>query len=371
MRFVEFLITEAKQDVINLGYPPIIASMLYQRFGKLAFLFGKWYRDCKTNDPDNKDWFQLCHWSIFKHNENLSDLVKLYDATTDSESYSKMLDFVGWQNNKHFYDEFYLAKQREALKKQIEQTFFGDSFFTYYSLPTAIIDGTEKNIAPYKNLSFWDAQKKFDKKRIFQEMTPLKVYPNGYKWINVGKRCHLVGHLMKNCGSAGVMSLDPDRTIIALFDKTNKPHVVVTYSPNEKRISGDEGVASSEVKSLYHNYILDLAQTLGVNFDASRTKSTFLKLKYLLRNKISNIQKLRPSSVYDEYFVFTTLNGREYYTNGSEVLPADELRRLGNYAFKNKTGSLVANAFNHVNRQYMDPQLGINYIPLNQFIQAN
>jgi hypothetical protein len=363
---MSFLFLESKQDIISLGYPSIIATIMYQQFGKNAVILAKWYKNYKSYKGEDKDWWKLNHWSLRRDHPTLSDLTYLYDATKDSNSYKKALEFLDWSDDEEFYDDYYLQDQRESIKTEIEETFLNETFFKWFSLPKAVIDGKITDIAPYKDLPFLEAQTKFDKKQIFQEKTPLKIYSNGYKWIDVGKKCYLVGQLMKNCGSTGVMSLDNDRTMIVLFDKQNKPHAVVTYSPNEKRISGDQGKASTEVKSKYHDYIIDLTKILNVKFDTERTKSDFLKVKYLLRDKIVDIYKLK-SGIWDKLFTFTTRDGKRFYTNSSDVLPESDVLKLKNYPFKNRTGSLVGNVFNHVNRQNFPPQLGLNFIRLQDF----
>jgi hypothetical protein len=132
---------------------------------------------------------------------------------------------------------------------------------------------------------------------------------------------------MKNCGSAGLMSWDEDRTIVALFGPTNKPHVMVTYSPNEKRISGDECAGSSQVKPEYHRYVLDLAEHLSATFDVSKTKSTALGVKYLLRNKAQSIEQLDAGEdPYDSYFRFV-MDGKVFYTNGNYVISEADMER--------------------------------------------
>jgi hypothetical protein len=184
------------------------------------------------------------------------------------------------------------------------------------------------NLQPYKDLSFSEAKDRYDNIRIFDTKQLIKIYKNGWKWIDVGNRCQLVGKLMKNCGSAGVMSWDEDKTILTLFDKNNKPHVVVTYSPNEKRISGDEGAASTEVKGKYHRYILDLAEHLGVKFDAEKSKSKSLKIKSMLRNRLKNIKKLRGNDLFSEYYEIVLDDGKEYYSDGYSIVAKNDVMAI-------------------------------------------
>lgn len=362
------IITESKQNIMGLGYPELIASLFNQKFGKNAFLLARWYREYKTRDP-NKNWWTTSH-SNFRE-LSLNDLIDLYHATDNPENYVqtlKKLDLAVDENE--VYDENYLQKQKEYIKEEIERKFFSQTFFTYNTLVSDIISGKLKNIAPYKKMNFWEAQKRYDQKNIFEDKKPIKVYKNGFKWIDVGKRCQLVGHLMKNCGSAGVMSMDEDRTMIALFDTENKPHVVVTYSPNEKRISGDQGVASSEVKAKYHRYVLDLAQMLGAQFDVEKSKSKLLKMKYILQNKATNIQRIPTNSVFDEYFRFN-MNGNTYYSNGYYVVSQQDMQKAqnaiqnGQINLRNQQPSILKTLFNGHN-QFDLTQLGVQYTPLNQ-----
>jgi len=360
------LIVESKQNIVNLGYPEIIAKLFYKKFGKYAYLLSKWYRDYRTGDP-SKNWFSWVH-SNFR-SVSLVDLIDLYNASTSSEAYIKALEKLDITPDEHeVYDQYYLQENKENLMRQMEDMIFSEGFFNQ-SLATDIISGKLKNVSQYKDMSYWNAQHKYDEKSIFQDRQPLKVYNNGFKWIDVGKRCMLVGHLMKNCGSAGVMSMDEDRTMIALFDPKNLPHVVVTYSPNQKRISGDEGIASTEVKSKYHRYVLDLSQLLGAKFDAEKTKSKFLKLKSLLQGKATGIQKIS-GSLFDEFYKFN-IGGQVYYTNAytavsqQDMLKAQEAIKSGQINLGNKQRSMIKMLFNHLNQPIL-AHMGVKYILINQ-----
>lgn len=363
------LIFESKQELVNLGYPPLIAKMFYQKFGKNAYLLGKWYRDYKSNE-ETDNWFNYVHNDF--RTTSLPDLIALYQSTDSSENYIqtlKKLDISSDEEDE--YGEYELRDQREALESQIEDKMFSEIFFSYYGIINDIISGKLKNIAPYKDLKFWDAQYKYDQKNIFQDQPPLKSYNNGLRWINIGKKCHLVGNLMKNCGSAGVMSNDADRTMIALFDNENKPHVVVTYSPNEKRISGDEGVASTEVKAKYHRYVLDLAKFLGANFDVDKSKSKLLGLKYNLQGKATGISKVSfDGGPYDNYYTFN-IGPQIYYTDSRTAVSKDDIERVrqgiqsGQLNLRNKQSSIIKTVFNHYNQDDLR-NMGIQYTLINQ-----
>jgi hypothetical protein len=358
----ESFLMESKQSIIGLRYPEIIAKLLYKRFGQNAFIIAKWYRESRFSDkvPDNW-WLQIT--GDFRRTPSLYDLTTLYAATTSEEEYLKVLDKLELSRD-DFVD---LEEQRQALKVQIEKQFFDDFFFTY-SLPADIMSGKLKDMSPYKNLTFWDAQYKYDEKNIFQDTTPVKTYKNGFKWINVGKRCTVVGHKMRNCGSAGLMSLDSSAVMIVLFGPENTPHVVVTYSPKEKRISGDQGGASTEVKSKYHSYILDLAKTLEATFDADKSKSTFLKMKYLLQGKATNLRQINQDSAYDKLFMFN-MQGKVYYSNGQVAVTKEDVEKAQNaikqgvLTLQSKQRSMIKNIFSHRN-QDMLAKFGVKYIML-------
>jgi hypothetical protein len=249
-------------------------------------------------------------------------------------------------------------------KKEIIEKFFDLVFFKANTIILDIISGKLKDLTPYKDLGFWDAELKYDERRIFQEMKSIKTYKNGYKWINVGPRCYLMGKYMKNCGSSGVMSSDKDRTLLGLFDINNKPHVIVTYSPNEKRISGEEGVYYSEVKPEYHEYVLDLAETLGVDFDTSRSKSQLLQLKYILKGKISNIKLVYKTS-FDEYFRFN-IGNKIYYTNGTDVVSLEDVLKIRELVKQKKIElkchpqNIIKAMFNHYNQSIIQ-SFGVKY----------
>lgn len=327
MNFKEFLLNESKQDIVNLGIPRVVADIFYEKFTKNSFRIAKWYAD--YNDYAVRDHGD--NWWMRKHSSwtevGLADFVKMYNASDNLEDYKKT--YSGIYEKEPSIEEYELPEQKEWLKKRIEADLFEGAFFNF-SLIKDIASGKLTNLAPYKSLEFSKAQDRYDKKNIFKDRKPLKVYENGWKWIDVGKSCNLVGNLMKNCGSSGLMSDDEDRTIIALFDKGNKPHVMVTYSPNQKRISGDEGAGSSAVKDKYSDYVLDLADFLNVELK-SRTqisKSKLLSLKYYFKDRLKEIERLYTDPPYSEYFLIVLNNGKEYYSDGHSVVEKDSIDNL-------------------------------------------
>ena len=326
---LEFLLlTESsKQSLLNLGFPEVIASLIWDEFGSNAYTVAKWYKDSHgyffRDGEFPKDWWKRINTSFGKI--DLKDILNLYEAAAVSEEqYNEVRKSLELRTGEPFDQEEVLASLRDELKRQ----FLGkDSmFFSYDDLIVDIRKKTLVDLKPYKNLSFEDAKDKYDKKKVFKDATPIKTYENGWKWINAGKKCQLVGKLMKNCGSTGVMSSDPDRTMLVLFDKGNKPHVVVTWSPNEKRISGDEGGAGSAVKEPYHDYILDLVDTLGAELETGNARSEALKLRYTLKGQVKSIEKVPTQSQFaSEYFRVTTNEGTVYYTDSYRFVPEEAI----------------------------------------------
>ena len=323
MRFREFVLTESKQNIVSIGFPEVIASVLYERIGKHAFLIAKWFKEYNSwrSRAEDKEW-----WNVAAREKRLNSpislatLTDLYAATKDEDSYNQILDQLGFENDGYHN----LEEDRVNWKNEIEEELFKNVLFSK-TIVQDIMSGKLKNVSPYKKLNVEQAVEKYDQKNVFQDTQPIKQYPNGLRWIDVGKKCELVGKQMKNCGSAGLMSMDKDRTMIALFDKSNNSHIVVTYSPNERRISGDQGGASSEPKEKYHDYILDLAKHLGATFDADKSKSTLLKMKSLF-GPDAQVQRVGKHDTYNQFFKFNR-NGQEYYSNGSKMVSADDFAR--------------------------------------------
>jgi hypothetical protein len=172
------------------------------------------------------------------------------------------------------------------------------------------------------------------------------------------------------------MSMDENRTILALFGPNNKPHVMVVYSPGEKRISGDECSGSTPVKPEYHDYVLDIANHLGVRFDEAKSKSTSLRVKYLLRDKADSLEQIHfrdsDNFSYDEYFRFTS-DGQEYYTNGSTVVSGADVAKVkemidsGELELRYPDKDTYKAVLYGSNLQQL-ADLGIKYTPIYKFV---
>ena len=367
------LLAESKQSIVNLGFPEVIASILYEKYGKNAFVVSKWYKDYFTEDyeaMDNKTWWRRANTEYSLKQLGLTDLIMLYDAAKISfEEYNKIKKQLELEIDDT--QEFNKSEKLQDLREEISRGFFKKVFFSR-NLIIGIDSGKIIDLHPYANLTFREANEKYEKKSIFSDKTPVKKYPNGWRWVDAGAKCDLIGGMMKNCGSTGVMSADKDRTMLTLFDEQNIPHVVATYSPNEKRISGVEGQASTAVKNEYADYVIDLVKTLGAELDYDREKSKFLKLKYALGNKLKSLKKIPNESDYDEYYVLVTSDNKTYYTNSYEMISKEDVDKINFKMFKPQPKNIVEKiklVFGYYNKEkILDANPDIKYIRDSQFI---
>lgn len=324
--FIGNLLSESKQNIVNLGFPPVIASIFFENFGPKAFLLAKWFKDYKNyrNLENNIWWSKSDSGNIFSKREfRLPDMIYMYEAAAsgDMERYQTARK----ENDFSLKDDIDLVDAARLWKLEIKESFLEDTFFNSVFVKD-IVSGKISDLKPFSNITYQAAQDKYDKKRVFKEAEPLKTYPNGWKWINVGPKCQLVGGLMNNCGSTGVMSSDPDRSMITLFDPRHKPHVVVTWSPNDKRISGDEGAGSTPVKDIYQDYVFDLAKTLGANFDFERTKSPIMKIKGAVGPE--NVKSITPAGGSTHYNKVELVNGEVWFTNGYHFASESDILKM-------------------------------------------
>jgi len=357
------LIKESKEIITGLGYPETIARLFYIDFPKHATLIARWFKEYYNGKNDN--WFRQIR-PINGSENSLYELAYFYDSTFNKDNYIKALKYFDMDyEDEENYSDYDLEDQRKELLEELKDMFSKNTFFRNVVIQD-IKSGKLTNLAPYKKMTFHEASDKYDKQRVFKETKPLKTYPNGYKWINVGPKCGLLGTQMKNCGSAGLMSYDKDKTILALFSKGNKPHVMVTYSPNEKRISGDQGAASTEVKEKYHDYILDLATVLNAEFDYVKSKSDLLKLKYKFKGLISNIEII-DSDIYKKIYKFNKQT-QVFYTDGNWIISEIDAKKVADLKqIKNFKSALKSMFLLPIYEKESLLQNGIHFVKLNDF----
>ena len=88
IKLKSLLLLESKQDIVNLGYPELIASMFYQKLGNLAFIIAKWYKDYHHSSGNDKGWFKWSH-NHSSRSLGIADMVGLYYSTDNIEHYLK------------------------------------------------------------------------------------------------------------------------------------------------------------------------------------------------------------------------------------------------------------------------------------------
>lgn len=363
------LVTENKQELINQGFPPIVATIFFEEFGNKAHLFARWFKEYHNYSKAADDrWWSLNMGGYSRNEITLADLIYLHskavagdpnaflDARREldlAEDPDRSMTFSRHRRTREeILETLDLAETAASLKAAIKEKLLADVFFSKV-LIKAILSGELTDLKPYVKLSLNDATEKFEKKKITTG-TPVKVYPNGWKWLNVGPKCELVGNKMKNCGSAGVMSWDSAKTMVVLFDKGNKPHVVTTWSPTEKRLSGAEGVASTPPKESYEDYILDLAKTLGARIDWEKSKSKTLALKALFTAE--NVASIKSLGGYFPNYQITFKNGETWFTDGYGFIPQAEVQKaMPNY--ENNLSIAVARMLGADRNNYKDVTL--------------
>lgn len=331
MTSLKSFLTESKQSLINIGFPEIAASIFQEKFGRNTNLIGKWFKEYETEGRGQEvtpDWWSQTQRGFGRI--SLADLTELYPKAAlvirgknSVENYNALRTHYGLEP---MAAEDVNERHLRFIRIDIENLLDKSLFFSR-NIIKAILSGKLKDLKPYKDLTYQDANRKFESKTIFDDKKPIKVYPNGWKWIDAGKKCDIVAGQMKNCGSVGVMSMDRDATMMTLFDPNNVAHVVVTYSPNEQRLSGDEGQASSAVKDEYADYVLDLANVLGATIDDG-TKSYYIKMKSTLGSNLQSLSTVPGSNNYNHYYILQMADGQQYYTDSFSAISKTDVEKI-------------------------------------------
>ena len=368
-----YILAESKQSIINLGYPEIVAKLYYAEFGNKAYLLARWYQEYQSaglSDNHKKDWFKM-QSSAFGKGLSIWDYVLLYNGITSNnqEEYLKLKKRLELSTDP--LDEFEIKEEKEFIINELKEKLFQKNvFFRYYDLVKDIISGKIKNISEYEKLFFKEAVQKYDSKKLFRDQVPYIKYKNGYRWIDAGTRCPLVGDKLKNCGGIGVMGTDPDRHMYVLFDEHDNPHVVVTHSPNEKLLNGIEGAASSEIKDIYVKYVLHLAKKLKVSLKNNVKK--YLLIKYVFKN-VSRLMGAKKESLYFKYYKLEYKN-EIYVSDGTSMILKSDFKKIydaiksKNLKLKYNTRNAMRDTFDFYNRPFIVDQMHINFIDMNQII---
>jgi hypothetical protein len=345
------LLFESKQSIVNLGFPEVVASIFMQKFGKDAFTIATWFKEhISSSYPNAKDWFRLTRGGTLLAKPDAYVLTRMYEtlkagdiaAHNDTRDKADLPDLDPEKTD--------IQKELSLLKNSLEEALLGQSTFFSFNIMSAYLKGQLKTLQGYDHLSFREASDKFENKMMFQDATPIKVYPNGWKWINVGKKCSIIGREMKNCGSTGLMGTDPNIGLLTLFDQGNTPHVVATHLPGQNQITNPEGQGSTEVKDEYIPLVLDLARVLGAEI-RDDTKSRHLNLQIKLGSKLKASKRLY-TDTFTELFSVKMNNGKSYYTDSFYLLPKEDLVKITSLTPKPKNVvEKLKVLFNHYTRE--------------------
>lgn len=255
-------LADSRSRIIQLlHFSPESANYLHKTYGKHAFLIGKWTHEANfgVGNIDSSIEEKLKSYgdiSGIKFLRTLKDLNEILEAVKElyalpeierkdfwnSSSVAKKYDLRWWTKEKsdpyfsHPLSDRSLRYVINELRSSIEKFF---SYINNFDIVKAAREG-KVNLDEYKRLTLQEAEEKYQEKLV-AEGFPTILEINGWRWVNSGRSCRWIGKEMKNCGSAGVMAGSEERTILALLDDQNKPHAILTWSPDIGLITGLEG----------------------------------------------------------------------------------------------------------------------------------
>lgn len=248
----------------------------------------------------------------------MGEYLKFFEATTKPmEEYLVWLKKNGYSSDRTTTPE----EDRRLIQSEITDMLFKDSFFKT-TLISAVMN-TNFDIRPYKNLNFDEALNYFNTKKLGDPNSIVEEYEDGWRWVDAGSKCELVGSELANCGSVGVMSDDPDRTMLVLLNPQLTPKVVATYSPNQKRISQVQGRGSTEPDSAYYDYILRLSKKLNAPLLERRLDGKNFKIWLYVATESE--PELFNAGYFNNIYKFTMPDGRVWYSDSNYFIEESNL----------------------------------------------
>jgi len=323
----------------NLGFPKSLEEAFEDIFGNRATTYGKWFKEYERGLRFGGRWFSGISRAQSPSGLNLLDCVDMLEAigANDKDKFDQLLEVDEWSDNyasrggkerlKERLEEESIQDVKPYLEEQLRNGLIDDTIFFTRDIVKDREKIKKQEFKQYSKMSFKDASAKYSEIKAFSESKEVMTFDDGHRWLNVGPRCQFVGNAMKNCGSTGVMSSDPDKTMLILVDPSNKPRIVATLSPNEKRLSGVEGSASTQPKEEYYDHIVELADFLDVKFDITRSDSFLLNLKYLFRGVKIKIKQLKTSSEYRRIYKISLPDKINIYADTSLFILEDQARK--------------------------------------------
>lgn len=124
------ILFESKQMLMKLGYPEVIASLFYEKFGKKAPLLARWYKETNAHNPEDENWWRNASHGFEK--VNAAVLARLYDATKSFadgkislEQYNEIRDRLDFAS---FDEKEDPSIQLSRIKGYIADEFFKELF---------------------------------------------------------------------------------------------------------------------------------------------------------------------------------------------------------------------------------------------------
>ena len=295
------LLSESKQRFLNLGLPAVFYPIFQQLVGKYANIVGKWYKDYRDS------------LGGVTYSDSMRYAIERHAALPNEEKYKEVLRKQG-DKPKDNYDPIELEELKQGNEKEIKSKLLNDVFWSRPFVQAIL--SKEINPNDYKDFNYKDASEKYENKFVIHK-TPVKEYPNGMRWINVGRKCDLVGEKMGNCGSTGVMAGD---TLFVLFDENDDPLVITSYKTSDKEFSAVEGKNHQPVAAEYDKYVVDLLKTMGASLAYARNNIPRLSIKSFLGS--DDIRE-----VARNVFSFEK-NGKNYYSDGLRIITPQHLEKV-------------------------------------------
>lgn len=320
----------------NLGFPKSLEKAFEDIFGQdRATTYGKWFKEYEGGLRFGGRWFSGISRVQSPSGLNLLDCVDMLEAirTGDEEKFNQLIEVDEWSDRgdskwaKIGLKEKGMQNAKPYLEKQLRDGLVDDAIFFTRDIVKDHEKIKKQEFKQYSKMPFEDASAKYSKIKAFSESKEVMTFDDGHRWLDVGPKCQFVGREMKNCGSTGVMSWDRDKTMLILVDPNNKPRIVATLSPNEKRLSGVEGSASTQPKEEYYDHIVKLADFLDVKFDITRSDSFLLNLKYLFRGVKIKIKQLKTDNEYRRIYKISLPDKRNIYSDTSLFILEDQARK--------------------------------------------
>ena len=274
-----------------------MADIFQEMFGHNSYTLAKWFKEVySTRGARWNDWRANISYSEDENLLSLSNAYEIYsmlpkldtkEERIDAIRNSEDIEYLGlhWHAddvqpgqeysdkpldppNKNLEDDNvadFSLRMTKAMKdsmKNLMKIFFG------YDLIDDIVSGKVTSINAYKKMSYVDARKKYYEHKI-PDTEPIMSFDDGWKWVDFEGKCDIIGSLMSNCGSIGLMEGESPETtsLLGLLDEKNKPHVVVTYVGKRNEIKYPEGKGSTGPKEEYWKYIRALVEHLGANIN--------------------------------------------------------------------------------------------------------